>query len=132
MEPPLQPFLTEVAWLYHRYRYRIPKKDPLKAAQYSLPPSLLDHILTSFSIIHSYFSSPITGSITLTQFYLPFTRDKVFGSLSDAFLAQWSGLGFAHPHSLKATEQALHWARLAVQSDPTNVTLQGSARTMRA
>jgi hypothetical protein len=32
-------------------------------------------------------------------------------------------LGLAHPHSPAATDQAFHWARLAAQTDPSNVTL---------
>jgi hypothetical protein len=114
---------TIVAWLYHRYKYRIPKNDPLKATHYYLPPPLLDHILTSFSITHSYFSSPVTCSTTLTHFYSLYTRDKIFRSLEDTFTDQWVGWRFTHPHSIQAADQALHWARLATQEDPTNITL---------
>ena len=35
--PHTQPFETEVVWLYQRYKYKIPKKDPLKASQHTLP-----------------------------------------------------------------------------------------------
>jgi hypothetical protein len=30
LDPPCQSFETEVIWLYERYKYRIPKTDPLK------------------------------------------------------------------------------------------------------
>ena len=114
---------TIVAWLYHRYRCRIPKNNPLKATHYYLPPSLLDHILTSFSITHSCFSSPVTCSTTLTYFFPLYTQDKNFRSLGDAFTYQWVGWEFTHLHSIQAADQALHWARLAVQEDPANITL---------
>ena len=30
LDPPCQPFVTKVIWLYKRYKYHIPKMDPLK------------------------------------------------------------------------------------------------------
>jgi hypothetical protein len=54
LEPPTQPFETEIVWLYQRYKYRIPKNDPLKLAQYTLPTPILNFLITSFNISHSY------------------------------------------------------------------------------
>ena len=79
LEPPTQSFETEIVWLYQIYKYRIPKNDPLKCAQYTIPTPILDFLIASFNINHSYFSSPVTCSTRVTQFYSPFSRDKIFG-----------------------------------------------------
>ena len=60
LEPPTQPFETEMVWLYQRYKYRISKNDPLKLAQYTIPTPILNYLITSFNISQSYFSSPVT------------------------------------------------------------------------
>ena len=60
LEPPIQSFEQEVAWLYQRYKYKIPKNDPLKFSQYTLPHDILQNIIDSFQITHSHFSSPVT------------------------------------------------------------------------
>jgi hypothetical protein len=90
LEPPLQTFETEIIWLL--YRYIRPKNT-----QYSLPILMLDHLITTFNITHNYFSSPLTCSTFLRQFYSPFHRDCIFGSLGTAFSHKWKGQGFAHP-----------------------------------
>ena len=41
LEPPTQSFENEIVWFYQRYKYRIPKNDPLKSAQYTIPTSIL-------------------------------------------------------------------------------------------
>ena len=38
----------------------MPKSDSLQLSQYTLPDTILEHILNSFNITHSYFSSPVT------------------------------------------------------------------------
>ena len=97
--PPTQSFETEVVWLYQRYNYKIPKKDPLKASHHTLPQNLLDSITKTFNITHSYFSSPVTCSTHITKYYSTFARDKIFGSLGNAFQYKWQGIGYAHPHN---------------------------------
>ena len=123
LEPPTQSFEKEVVWLYQRYKYRLPKNDPLKLSHYTLPHVILDHIIDSFQITHSHFSSPVTCPTSLRQFSSPFLRDKVFGSIGKAFQHKWIGNGYAHPHSEQDTQQALHWARLAAQNDPSTITI---------
>ena len=85
LEPPTQSFETEIVWLYQRYKYHIPKNDPLKRAQYTIPTPILDFLITTFYINHSYFSSPVTCPTQFIQFYSPFSRDKIFGSLGKVF-----------------------------------------------
>jgi hypothetical protein len=85
LEPTTQSFETEIVWLYQRYKYRIPKNDPLKRAQYTIPTPILDLLITTFNINHSYFSSPVTCPTQFTQFYSPFSRDIIFGFLGKAF-----------------------------------------------
>ena len=123
LEPPTQSFEQEVVWLYQRYKYKLPKNDPLKLSQYTLPNAILDHIIESFHITHSYFSSPVTCPTQLRQFSSTFSRDKVFGSIGMAFQHKWTGNGYAHPHTDSDTQQALHWARLAAQNDPHTITI---------
>ena len=38
LEPPTQSFETKIVWLYQRYKYRIPKNDPLKRANILYQP----------------------------------------------------------------------------------------------
>jgi len=111
----------EVVWLYQRYNHKIPRKDSLKAAQHTLPTSIIDSITTTFNIFHSYFFSPITCSTQISEFYSTFARDKVFGSLSTAFQYKWKGIGYTHPHNEEATQQAIHYARLAAKKDPNTI-----------
>ncbi len=99
LEPTTQSFETEIVWLYQRYKYRIPKNDPLKRAQYTIPTPILDLLITTFNINHSYFSSPVTCPTQFTQFYSPFSRDIIFGSLGKVFAHKWQGVGYAHPHN---------------------------------
>ena len=112
-----------MVWLYQRYKYRLPKNDPLKLSQYTLPSVILEHLLDSFHITHSYFSSPVTCPIKLKQFSSTLSRDKVFGSIGTAFQHKWTGNGYAHPHTESDTQQALHWARFAAQHNPNTITI---------
>jgi hypothetical protein len=73
LEPSTQSFETEIVWLYQRYKYRIPKNDPLKRAQYTIPTQILDLLITTFNINHSYFSFPVTCPTQFTQFYSTFS-----------------------------------------------------------
>ena len=54
----------------------------------------------------------------IQEFYSPFSRDKIFGSIEHAFSYKWKGIGYAHPHSEKEAETAIHWARLGAKNDP--------------
>jgi hypothetical protein len=48
--PPIQSFETELVWLYHRYKPRLSKKDPLNSTQYTLPTDILNHLFDSFKL----------------------------------------------------------------------------------
>jgi hypothetical protein len=116
LELPLQPFETEIIWLIYRYKYP-------KNTQNSLPNNMLDHIITTFNITHSYFSSPgITCSTLLKQFYSPFPRDCIFGSMDNAFSHKWKGCRCAHLSSHQLP-QALHMARIAAKTNPSSYTI---------
>ena len=84
----------------------MPKNDPLKLAQYTLPNAILEHIIDSFQVTHSHFSSPVTCPTSLKQLSSPFPRDKVIGSIGTAFQHKWIGNGYAHPHIETDTQQA--------------------------
>ena len=101
----------------------MPKNDPLKLSQYTLPNAIIENIIDSFQITHSYFSSPIICPTTLKQFSFPFSKDKIFGSIGTTFQHKWAGVGYAHPHTQKDAQQALHWARLAAKRNPDTITI---------
>ena len=121
--PPTQPFEIEIVWLYQRYKYRTPKNDPFKYSHHSMPKILLDHITTSFNITHSYFSSPVTCSTLIKDFYSLLSRDKIFGSIGHAFSYKWKGIGYAHLHNKEKAEKAIHWARLVAKNDLNTITI---------
>jgi hypothetical protein len=110
LDPPTQPFTTEIIWLYERYKYRIPKTNPLKKSQYTLLLEIFDLLIETFKITTSYFSSPVTCSTQIDTFYSPFQRDSIFGSKGSAYTHKWKKIGYAHPHNTKNTHKAIHWA----------------------
>jgi hypothetical protein len=65
----------------------------------------------------------VTCPTQFTQFYSPFSRDIIFGSLGKAFDHKWQGIGFAHPHNATDLQQTIHWARMATQNDPYTITI---------
>jgi hypothetical protein len=119
LDPPCQPFVTEVIWLYERYKYQIPKTDPLKRSHYTLPTKILDLITSLFNIKTSYFSSLVTCSTLVNTYYSPFQRDAIFGSRGIAFKHKWIENGYIHPHNKENIQKAIHWARLAARKTKT-------------
>jgi hypothetical protein len=118
----IHPFETEIVWLYQKYEHKNHKKNTIRTPHHTIPSTILDTIITTFNITHSYFSSPITCSMKSTQFYSAFARDKIFGSLGTTFQYKWKGIGYAHPNDAETAQQAIHWARLAAKQDPETVT----------
>jgi hypothetical protein len=123
LDPPRQPFETEVIWLYERYKYRIPNIDPLKKSHYTLPIGILNQIITSFNIKTSYFSSPVTYSTLINNYYSPFQRDSIFGSRGMAFTHKWLDNGYAHPHNNEKKQKAIYWARHAAKENQDTITI---------
>jgi hypothetical protein len=107
-DPPCQPFVTEIIWLYERYRYRISKIDPLKKSHYTIHTEILDQIIILFNIKTSYFSSPVTCSLLINTYYSPFQRDSIFGSRGNAFKHKWKGNRYAHLHNKENIQKAIH------------------------
>ena len=108
LDPPQQPFIIEVIWLYERYKYRIPKTNLLKRSHYILPIEILDQIITLFNMKKSYFSSPITCSTFINTYYSPFPRDSIFGSKETAFNHKWLSNRYAYPHNKKNTKKDIY------------------------
>jgi hypothetical protein len=123
LDPPCQPFVTEVIWLYKRYKYRIPKTNLLKKSHYTIHTKILDQIITLFNIKTSYFSSPVTCPTLINTYYSPFQRDSIFGSRGTAFQHKWLGNGYAHPHDKENIQKAIHWARLAAKENQDTITI---------
>jgi hypothetical protein len=92
IDPPRQPFEIEIIWLYERYKYRIPNTNPLKKSQYTLPPNILNQIITTVKITSSYFSSLVTCPTKISNFYSPFQRDSIFGSQGPAYTHKWQNI----------------------------------------
>ena len=111
------------------YKYKTPKIDPLKHAHYSLPFQITKFLINTFSITHSYFSSPTICPTTITQFHSVHPRDKIFGSKSNAFSNKWFGKGFAHPTTPHDFLQAFHWSQLATKENSQNITIIISPNT---
>lgn len=110
-------------WLYQKYKYCIPKNNPLKNAQYTLLILILDYIYYIFNISNLNCSSAITCSTTLNNFFSPFHRNEFFGSHRNAFIYKWHNIGYAHAHNEEVAQQAWHWARLVAQIDRTSITI---------
>jgi hypothetical protein len=123
IDPPRQSFEIEIIWLYERYKYRIPKTDLLKRSHYTLPIEILNQIIKTFKIATSYFSSPVTCSTMINNFYSPFQRDVIFGSKGLAYIHKWQNNGYAHPHNKENLQKAIHWARLAAQENQDTITI---------
>jgi hypothetical protein len=123
LDPPHQPFVTKVIWLYQRYKYRIPKTDPLKKSHYTIHIEILDHIITLFNIKTSYFSSPVMCPTIINTYYSPFQTDAIFRSKGTAFKHKWLGNGYAHPHNKENIQKAIHWARLAAKKNQDTITI---------
>ena len=123
IDPPCQPFVIEIIWLYERYKYQIPKTNPLKRSYYTLPTKLLDQIIILFNIKTSYFSSPITCSTLVNNYYSPFQRDSIFGSRGTAFKHKWLKNRYTHPHSKENTQKAIHWAHLTAKENQDTITI---------
>jgi hypothetical protein len=123
LDPPCQPFVIEVIWLYERYKYRIPKTDPIKKSHYTIPAKIVDQIITLFNIKTSYFSSPVTCSTLIKTYYSPFQRDSIFGSRGTAFKHKWLGNGYAHPHNKENIQKAIHWAHLVAKENQDTITI---------
>jgi ribonuclease HI len=121
--PHTQTFEREVVWLYQRYKSKIPKNTSTKTTLHTLPTSIIDSLITTFDISHSYFSSPVSCSTKISKFYSFFARDKIFGAIGTAFEYKWEGIDYAHPHNEETSQQAIHWARLAAKNDPNTITI---------
>jgi hypothetical protein len=123
LDLPCQPFETKVIWLYERYKYWIPKTDPLKKSYYTIPKEILDQIITLFNIETSYFSSPVTCSTLVNTYYSPFQKDSIFGSKGIAFKQKWLDNGYAHPHNKENIQKTIHWAQLTAKENQDTITI---------
>jgi hypothetical protein len=92
LDPPRQPFETKIIWLYERYKYQIPNTNPLKKSYYTLPTEILEQITILFT-------SPVTYSTLVNNYYSLFQRDSIFGSKGTVFFHKWTGTRYVHPHN---------------------------------
>jgi hypothetical protein len=76
-----------------------------------------------FNIKTSYFSSPVTCSTLVNNYYSPFQRDSIFGSRGIAFKHKWLENGYAHPHNKENIQKTIHWARLAAKGNQDTITI---------
>jgi hypothetical protein len=99
------------------------KNRPLNKSHYTLPTEILNQLTTKFNIKTSYFSSPVTCSTLINNYYSPFQRDSIFGSSGTAFKHKWSNNGYAHLHNKENIQKAIHWARLAAKENHDTITI---------
>jgi hypothetical protein len=127
LNPPPQDFATEILWLTQRYVTILPKRKPKKHNpnnnHQTLHPTTLQALIETYNITHSYYSSPLTCPITLTQYNSPHNRDIIFGSTGLAHSSKWKGNGLAHPPDLKTAMTSIHWARMAAQENHNIATI---------
>ena len=127
LQPKVQNFETEILWLIQRYVTILPKKKPkhilTNNQHHTIPPEITELLINSFQITHSYYSSPLTCPIQITQYNSPHTRDIIFGSLGHAHSSRWKGHGLAFPPDYNTTLQAIHWARMAAKENTHTSTI---------
>ena len=88
---------------------------------HTIHPAIIKILIESFKITYSYYSSPLTCPIQLTQYHSPHNRDKIFGSTGQIQTFKWKGTGLAHSTDHNTTVEAIHWARMAAK-EITNTT----------
>ena len=128
LNPPPQPkFTTKILWLTQRYVTILPKRKPKKHNpnnnHQTLHPSTLQALIETYNITHSYYSSPLTCPITITQYNSPHNRDIIFGSTGHTHSSKWAGVGLAHPPYLKTAITSIYWARMAAQENHNTKTV---------
>lgn len=119
LSPPFQDFAIEVL-LLSSYTTLVPRKEPnnipLLRNPHTLPPHIIDNILQTFQLTHSYFSSPFKFPTHLTQYHSPHGRDKTFGSSNHTTSTEWACHGYAHITNIDLLPKTINWAKLATQS----------------
>ena len=90
---------------------------------HTIHPTIIKTLIQSFKITYSYYSSPLTCPIQLTQYHSPHNRDKIFGSMGQAQNFKWKDIGLAHPTNHNTTVEAIHWARMAAKEDTNTATI---------
>lgn len=83
---------------------------------------ILHHIIQRYSLIHSYYPTPLPAQFT-SQFCSLYPRDQIFGSVGPVHQHQWEGKGFAHQPTQELALQAVHWARIAARHSPESLTI---------
>ena len=127
LQPLPQNFETEILWLIQRYITILPKRKPKniqpKNMHLTIHPTIIQTLIEAHKITHSYYSSPLTCPIQLTQYRSPHNRDIIFGSMGHALISRWTGCGLTYPTYHKTTVEAIHWARMATKEDPNTATI---------
>lgn len=125
LSPPFQDLAIEVL-LLSSYITLVPRKGPdnipLLHNPHTLPPRIIDNLLQTFQLTHSYFSSPFKCPIHLTQYHSPHGRDKTFGSSNHTFSTKWACHGYAHITNIDLPK-TINWATLATQSTFNSTTM---------
>ena len=112
LQHPPQDFETEILWLIQRYITILPKEKPksilLDNNHHTLHPDITILLINSFKITHSYYSSPLTCPIQLTQYNSPHNWDIIFGSLGQTKSSRWNEVGLAYPTNQNTALEAIH------------------------
>lgn len=127
---------TKGLWMIQRYLVDIPPKipktgqKPTLAYQHGLfQTQLLQHIINTYNLQHSYYSSPLSCPIGITKYFNPHHRNLFFGSTRLARRHKWMGRGYAHFHNAQLATKARHWVQIAAQHTPNSPTILLIPRT---
>ena len=87
---------------------------------HTLTPQILNNLIHTFQLAHSYLCSSLTCPMNFTHYHSPLNRDKIFGSLDLVFLNKLAGNGYTQIMDLDLLPKVIKWARLANHASPTS------------
>lgn len=103
----------------HLYITTPPTNTTLFTQNHSVfPPYILDTLVNTFQLTHSYFFMPLTCPINITQYHSPHKKYSIFGSFGLTFSNQWKNNGLTHITNLEQNPKTIKWAKLTAQSKP--------------
>ncbi|KAG7675048.1 hypothetical protein KSW81_002552 [Nannochloris sp. 'desiccata'] len=87
---------------------------PSKNQNFTLPPLILQNLITAANVDTNWLSSPFTTTATLAKYCHTKDIDNAFGTTSPSYSCQWKGRGLVIPNNNpEDIAQALKWAILS-------------------
>ena len=124
--PTLQDFTNEILWLIQRYitsSQGITKEYiPINNHQ-TLHSTTLKSLIETYQITHSYYSSPLTCPITLTNYNSPHNTYIIFSPTAYAHSSKGACNGLTYPPYHIFATMAIHWACMVAKEDHNATTI---------